>query len=34
MPRTQINVPGLYAALDAVREHRNLSWRQLAPRLG
>lgn len=23
-------MPGLYAALDAVREHRGLSWRQLA----
>jgi transcriptional regulator with XRE-family HTH domain len=30
MARTQINVPGLYAALDAVREHKQLSWRQLA----
>jgi transcriptional regulator with XRE-family HTH domain len=30
MPRTQINVLGLYAALDAVRESRGLSWRQLA----
>lgn len=34
MPRTQINVPGLYAALDAVREHRELSWRQLAREVG
>jgi transcriptional regulator with XRE-family HTH domain len=30
MPQTQINVPALYAALDAVRENRNMSWRQLA----
>lgn len=30
MARTQINVSGLYAALDAVREHKQLSWRQLA----
>lgn len=30
MARAQINVSGLYAALDAVREHRQLSWRQLA----
>jgi transcriptional regulator with XRE-family HTH domain len=34
MPRTQINVPALYAALDAVREHRKLSWRQLAREVG
>jgi len=34
MPRTQINVPGLYAALDAVRESRGLSWRQLAREVG
>jgi transcriptional regulator with XRE-family HTH domain len=34
MPRTQINVAGLYAALDAVREHRRLSWRQLAREVG
>jgi transcriptional regulator with XRE-family HTH domain len=34
MPRTQINVPGLYAALDAVREHLGLSWRQLAREVG
>jgi transcriptional regulator with XRE-family HTH domain len=30
MARAQINVPGLYAAMDAVREHKKLSWRQLA----
>ena len=30
MPQTQINVPALYAALDAVRESRRMSWRQLA----
>ena len=34
MPRTQINVPGLYAALDAVREHLGLSWRRLAREVG
>jgi len=27
-------VPGLYAALDAVREHLGLSWRQLAREVG
>ena len=30
MPETQINVAALYAALDAVRESRGISWRQLA----
>jgi len=30
MPQTQINVPALYAALDAVRESKGISWRQLA----
>jgi transcriptional regulator with XRE-family HTH domain len=30
MPRTQINVAALYAALDAVRESKRMSWRQLA----
>jgi transcriptional regulator with XRE-family HTH domain len=30
MPQTQINVPALYAALDAVRESKRMSWRQLA----
>jgi transcriptional regulator with XRE-family HTH domain len=34
VPRTQINVSGLYAALDAVREHRKLSWRQMAREVG
>jgi transcriptional regulator with XRE-family HTH domain len=34
MPRTQINVAGLYAALDAVRESQGLSWRQLAREVG
>jgi transcriptional regulator with XRE-family HTH domain len=34
MPRTQINLSGLYAALDAVREHRKLSWRQMAREVG
>jgi transcriptional regulator with XRE-family HTH domain len=30
MTRTRINVQGLYAALDAERTARSLSWRQLA----
>lgn len=30
MPQTQIDVVALYAALDAVRESRGISWRQLA----
>jgi transcriptional regulator with XRE-family HTH domain len=30
MPRTKIDVQGLYAALDAERTARGLSWRQLA----
>jgi transcriptional regulator with XRE-family HTH domain len=34
MPQTHVNVSGLYAALDAVREHKNLSWRQLAREVG
>src|SRR5574342_887839 len=34
MPRTRINVPALYAALDAVRASRELSWRQLAREVG
>ena len=34
MPRTQMNVQGLYAALDAVRGSRGLSWRQLAREVG
>jgi len=34
MPRTQMNVQGLYAALDAVRGSRGLSWRQLAGEVG
>lgn len=34
MPRTSIDVNGLYAALDAVREDRGISWRQLAKEIG
>ena len=30
MARTRVNVPALYAALDASREGRGISWRQLA----
>jgi transcriptional regulator with XRE-family HTH domain len=34
MPRTKIDVQGLYAALDAERTARGLSWRQLANEIG
>jgi transcriptional regulator with XRE-family HTH domain len=34
MPRMTINVAGLYAALDAAREAKDLSWRQLAKEIG
>lgn len=34
MPRTRIDVPGLYAALDGARRARDLSWRQLAAEVG
>ena len=34
MTRTKIDVRGLYAALDAERESRGLSWRQLAKEIG
>ena len=34
MPRTRIDVQGLYAALDAERMARELSWRQLAKEIG
>jgi transcriptional regulator with XRE-family HTH domain len=30
MARTSIDVPALYSALDASRESRGMSWRQLA----
>lgn len=33
-PRYRIDVPGLYAALDAARRSRDLSWRQLAGEVG
>ena len=32
--RYRIDVPGLYAALDAARRSRELSWRQLAAEVG
>ncbi|WP_285736019.1 helix-turn-helix domain-containing protein [Kitasatospora phosalacinea] len=34
MARTKVNVAALYAALDAARASRDLSWRQLAVRVG
>lgn len=34
MPRTSIDVNTLYAALDAAREVRGMSWRQLAKEIG
>ncbi|ADL49547.1 helix-turn-helix domain-containing protein [Micromonospora sp. DT4] len=34
MAQTRINVPALYAALDAARRSKNLSWRQLAGEVG
>jgi transcriptional regulator with XRE-family HTH domain len=34
MPRTRIDVPKLYASLDAARRARDLSWRQLAAEVG
>ncbi|OKI58021.1 helix-turn-helix domain-containing protein [Micromonospora sp. CB01531] len=34
MAQTRINVPALYAALDAARRSKNLSWRQLAAEVG
>jgi transcriptional regulator with XRE-family HTH domain len=34
MPRAQVDVPGLYAALDAARTSRKLSWRQVAGEVG
>ena len=34
MGRTSIDVAGLYAALDAARASRHLSWRQLAREMG
>jgi transcriptional regulator with XRE-family HTH domain len=34
MTKTKINVRGLYAALDAERGARELSWRQLAKDIG
>jgi transcriptional regulator with XRE-family HTH domain len=34
MPRTKIDVQALYAALDAERAARQLSWRQLAKEIG
>lgn len=34
MTKTKVDVPGLYAALDAERTARRLSWRQLAKEIG
>lgn len=34
MTKTRIDVGGLYAALDAERSARGLSWRQLAKEIG
>lgn len=34
MTRTRIDVRGLYAALDAERTARGLSWRQMAKEMG
>jgi transcriptional regulator with XRE-family HTH domain len=34
MTKTRIDVQGLYAALDAERSARGLSWRQLAKEIG
>ncbi len=34
MSKTRIDVPGLYGALNAAREARGLSWRQLAKEIG
>lgn len=34
MPKTRINVAGLYAALDAERQARGCSWRKLAKDIG
>jgi transcriptional regulator with XRE-family HTH domain len=34
MAKTKINVEALYGALNATREERELSWRQLAKEIG
>lgn len=34
MAKTTIDTAGLYAALDAVRQERGLSWRSLASEIG
>lgn len=34
MPKTRVNVPALYAALDAKRQSQGQSWRQLAAEIG
>lgn len=34
MTKTKVDVAGLYAALDAERNARGLSWRQLAKEIG
>lgn len=34
MPRTRVDVPKLYGALDVARRERDLSWRQMAGEVG
>ncbi|TQM84507.1 helix-turn-helix protein [Saccharothrix saharensis] len=34
VPRTSVDVNSLYAALDAAREAKSMSWRQLAKEIG
>jgi transcriptional regulator with XRE-family HTH domain len=34
MTRKQLDVPALYATVDAIRRHDGLTWKQLAARLG
>ncbi len=34
MPRARIDIPKLYASLDAARRSKGLSWRQLAAEVG
>jgi len=34
MSRQQLDVPALYAALDLIRSHQELTWRDVAARTG
>jgi transcriptional regulator with XRE-family HTH domain len=34
MSKTRVDVPGLYGALNAAREAKGMSWRQLAKEIG